>query len=65
MKNKFVLDVKDFPTDFAQVAYIEGRIEGIASDHLRSRVGNKARDPLTTADKVFKYLIEIFRDHNL
>ena len=65
MKNKFVFDAEDFPTDFTQVAYIEGRTEGIASDHLRSRVGNEARDPLTTADKVFKYLIEIFRDYNL
>ena len=65
MKNKFILDTNNFPTDFARVAYIEGRTKGIASKHLRSRVRDEIRDPLITVDEIFNFLTGIFRDYNL
>lgn len=64
MEAKLEVNADHFPTERAQVQYVQNRLGGKATEYLMPRVRSNSLQPVLTAEEAFEYLEQAFGDPN-
>jgi hypothetical protein len=64
MRNKLLANGDYYPTDSLQIAYTESRIGGEAAKYIAPRLRATALNRFRTAEEIFDYLTQVYRDPN-